>query len=30
LDAAALMPDVEVAGIATFLEAIGGGQIVSI
>jgi peroxiredoxin family protein len=30
LDAAALMPDVEVAGIATFLEAVGGGQIVSI
>ena len=30
LDAPALMPGVEVAGIATFLEAIGGGQIVSI
>jgi len=30
LDAAGLMPDVEVAGIATFLEAVGGGQIVSI
>ena len=30
LDAAGLMPGVEVAGIATFLEAVGGGQIVSI
>ena len=30
LDADHLMPGVEVAGIATFLEAIGSGQIVSI
>lgn len=30
LVAAALMPGVEVAGIATFLEAVGGGEIVSI
>ena len=30
LDADRLMPGVEVAGIATFLEAIGSGQIVSI
>jgi uncharacterized protein len=30
LDAAGLLPDVEVAGIATFLEAVGGGQIVSL
>ena len=30
LDAAALWPGVEVAGIATFLEAVGAGQIVSI
>ncbi len=30
LDAAGLMPGVEVAGIATFLEAVGGGQIISI
>lgn len=30
LDVAALLPGVEVAGIATFLEAVGGGQIVSI
>ena len=30
LDAAALMPGVEVAGVATFLEAAGNGQIVSI
>jgi uncharacterized protein len=30
LDAAALMEGVEIAGIATFLEAVGGGQIVSI
>ena len=30
LDAAALLPGVEVAGIATFLEAVGAGQIVSI
>ena len=30
LDAAALLPGVEVAGIATFLEAVGDGQIVSI
>jgi peroxiredoxin family protein len=30
LDPAGLMPGVEVAGIATFLEAAGGGQIVSI
>jgi uncharacterized protein len=30
LDATGLMPGVEVAGIATFLEAIGSGQIVSI
>ena len=30
LDAAAVLPGVEVAGIATFLEAVGGGQIVSI
>ena len=29
-DVAALLPGVEVAGIATFLEAVGGGQIVSI
>jgi len=30
LDAARLMPDVQVAGVATFLEAVGGGQIVAI
>jgi peroxiredoxin family protein len=30
LDAAGLMPGVEVAGVATFLEAVGNGQIVSI
>jgi peroxiredoxin family protein len=30
LDAAKLMPGVEVAGIVTFLEAVGGGQIVSL
>jgi peroxiredoxin family protein len=30
LDAATLLPGVDVAGIATFLEAVGGGQIVSI
>ena len=30
LDAAGLLPEVEVAGIATFLEAVGGGQIVSL
>lgn len=30
LDASRLMPQVEVAGIATFLSAVGGGQIVSI
>ena len=30
LDAADLMADVEVAGIATFLEAVGAGQIVSL
>ena len=29
LDAARLMPGVEVAGIVTFLEAVGGGQIVA-
>ena len=30
LDAARLMPGVEVAGVATFLEAVGAGQIVAI
>jgi predicted peroxiredoxin len=30
IDPAGLHPDVEVAGIATFLEDIGGGQIVSV
>jgi peroxiredoxin family protein len=30
IDPAGLLPDVEVAGIATFLEDIGGGQIVSV
>ena len=30
LDAAALLPGVEVAGVATFLSAVGNGQIVSI
>ena len=30
LDAAALLPGVEVAGIATFLAAVGGGQIISL
>jgi peroxiredoxin family protein len=30
LDAASLCPDVEVAGVATFLSAIGGGQVVAI
>ena len=30
LDAAALLPGVEVAGVATFLAAAGGGQIVSL
>lgn len=30
LDVAALLPDVEVAGIATFLSAVGAGQIVAI
>jgi peroxiredoxin family protein len=30
LDKAVLWPGVEVAGIATFLEAVGGGQIVSL
>ncbi len=30
LDAAALLPGVEVAGVATFLAATGGGQIVSL
>ena len=30
LQAAALRPDVEVAGVATFLEAVAGGQIVSL
>ena len=30
LDAAGLLPGTEVAGIATFLEAVGGGQIVSL
>ena len=30
LDAARLLPGVEVAGIATFLAAVGAGQIVSI
>ncbi len=30
LDAAALWPSVEVAGIATFLSAVGSGQIISI
>ena len=29
LDARGLLPGVEVAGVATFLEAVGGGQIVS-
>ncbi|MGC1410996.1 MAG: hypothetical protein WA864_18880 [Acetobacteraceae bacterium] len=30
LDAARLMPGVEVAGVATFLAAVGAGQIVAI
>jgi peroxiredoxin family protein len=30
LDAAALLPGVEVAGVATFLAAVGGGQIISL
>lgn len=30
LDASRLMPGVEVAGVATFLSAVGGGQIVAI
>lgn len=30
LDAAALLPGVEVAGVATFLAAVGAGQIISI
>lgn len=30
LDASHLMPQVEVAGIATFLSAVGGGQIITI
>jgi peroxiredoxin family protein len=30
LDAARLMPGVEVAGVATFLEAVGAGQVVAI
>ncbi len=30
LDAARLMPSVEVAGVATFLEAVGNGQVVAI
>jgi uncharacterized protein len=30
LDAAMLMPDVEIAGIATFLSAVGTGQIITI
>jgi peroxiredoxin family protein len=30
IDPSALLPDVEVAGIATFLEAIGTGQIITI
>jgi uncharacterized protein len=30
LDAAGLMPGVETAGVVTFLEAVGGGQIVSL
>jgi peroxiredoxin family protein len=30
LDEAVLMPGVEIAGIATFLEAVAGGQIISI
>jgi peroxiredoxin family protein len=30
IDPSALLPDVEVAGIATFLEAAGGGQIITI
>ncbi len=30
IDPASLLPEVEVAGIATFLEDVGGGQIVSI
>ena len=30
LDAARLMPGVEVAGVATFLSAVGAGQIVAI
>jgi peroxiredoxin family protein len=30
LDAAAMLPAVEVAGVATFLEAVSGGQIVSL
>ena len=30
LDAARLVPGVEVAGVATFLSAVGGGQIVAL
>ncbi len=30
IDAAGLLPQVEVAGVATFLEAIGGGQVISL
>lgn len=30
IDPAGLLPEVQIAGIATFLEAVGGGQIISI
>ena len=30
IDSAGLLPDVEVAGVATFLSAVGAGQIVSL
>jgi hypothetical protein len=30
IDPSALLPDVEIAGIATFLEAAGAGQIITI
>ena len=30
IDAASLLPSVEVAGVATFLSAVGGGQIVTL
>jgi peroxiredoxin family protein len=30
IDSAALLPSVEIAGVATFLSAVGGGQIISL